>query len=201
MASPLIASTAFRLVQTGSISWWPVVWGIEVKIGGRRADLLRQLYRYAGHPEVTELLVVNSLTRHLAGAPAELLASRFGGPIWRGGVPVKTWHGSPGEVDVGGGGGTARHGALQAHVPGRGQGPAWGADGARYVKRWPGLAVVPRPLPDGDGDADLALADSRRVPPRAGAGGRQLVSKGDTDRVFALALPPRNTRRSPPTSR
>lgn len=47
--------------------------GIEVKIGGRRADLLRQLYRYAGHQAIGELLVVTSLTRHLAGAPAELL--------------------------------------------------------------------------------------------------------------------------------
>lgn len=46
--------------------------GIEVKIGGRRADLLRQVYRYAEHEAIAELLVVTSLTRHIAGAPAAI---------------------------------------------------------------------------------------------------------------------------------
>lgn len=46
--------------------------GIEVKIGGSHADLVRQIFRYAGHDEIRELVVVTS-RRHHSGIPPNVL--------------------------------------------------------------------------------------------------------------------------------
>lgn len=44
--------------------------GVEVKTQGSAVNLLRQLGRYAQHPDVEELLVVSTVTRLVRGLPA-----------------------------------------------------------------------------------------------------------------------------------
>lgn len=53
--------------------------GIEVKVRGSRDALVRQLIRYAAHPQIAELLVVTTRVHHhgiptvLGGKPVQLL--------------------------------------------------------------------------------------------------------------------------------
>jgi hypothetical protein len=54
--------------------------GIEVKIGGSWADVVRQLTRYSKHPDIDELILVTTRTRHhhipteLNGKPVHLVS-------------------------------------------------------------------------------------------------------------------------------
>lgn len=51
---------------------------VEVKLRQSRTEILRQLVRYAAHPEVTEILLVSGtairLPRDIGGKPARLLS-------------------------------------------------------------------------------------------------------------------------------
>lgn len=46
--------------------------GIEVKIAGQKTAVWRQLARYAAHEDITELILVTTVARHVVDAPRQL---------------------------------------------------------------------------------------------------------------------------------
>ncbi|WP_345477972.1 hypothetical protein [Nesterenkonia rhizosphaerae] len=68
----------YRLSRRDRIDFLIGTVGIEVKIKGSRADVIRQLGRYAESQQITELILACSMRRLLYGVPNEIL-----------GVPVR----------------------------------------------------------------------------------------------------------------
>lgn len=47
--------------------------GLEVKVQGSRASVIRQIARYAGHDEITEIILASSVRRLLYAVPDDIL--------------------------------------------------------------------------------------------------------------------------------